>query len=169
MKKNLIRSPLVPKMIVILGLFLGWLIASPLDSTQADSVVGTQFSSSPETRTLEMAKHSKLKSLLKEQKLDLKIFVHLQKSDLSGFKAAQDVQLKEWESNEKKIRHKFFSEHPGGAERRSYIQDFMKRREDLFRQLASDKAQKTKEQSAQLKEFREGQEDKVKKLTGKSN
>lgn len=154
MQRFKVRRPAVaPKVVVFLGLFLCLVLTTTLDTTRADSAFSAQSPFSSEIR-----------SLRKDQKLDLKVFIHLQKSELSGFRAAQEIELKEWENGEKKKRHKFFEDHPAGAERRSYIQDFIKRRDDLHRQIAFDKAQKIKEQNAKLKSFREEQDEKLKKL-----
>ena len=150
------RSRLVPKVMVFLGLSLCLAVTSTLDSTRAESVVSVQYLSSPQ-----------MKKLLKDQKLDFKVFAHLQKSEFNGFRAGQEMQLKEWENNEKKERHKFFSEHPSGSERRTYIQDFMKRREALLQQIGAEKARKVIEQNAKLKVFRDDQEEKIKQLSEK--
>ncbi len=154
MQRFKVRRPTVaPRIVVFLGLFLCLVLTSTLDTTRADSVFSAHYLSSPE-----------MKSLRKDQKLDLKVFIHLQKSELSGFRATQEIDLKEWEAGEKKKRHRFFEDHMAGAERRSYIQDFIRRRDDLHRQIAFDKAQKIKDQNSKLKSFREEQDEKVKKL-----
>jgi hypothetical protein len=147
---------LFPGFMVFLGFSLCLTLTSTLDSTQAEPALSAQYLSSPE-----------MKNLLRDQKLDLKVFIHLQKLEFKGFRASQEVQLKEWESHERKDRHKFFSEHGAGTERRSYVQSFMKRREDLLKQISADKAQKILEQNAKFKSFHDAQEEKVKKLSEK--
>ncbi|MEO5969135.1 MAG: hypothetical protein ABIQ95_04345 [Bdellovibrionia bacterium] len=149
------KSHLTPKILVLIVLSL-CLTVTTFDSTRAEPFLGIQYSSSPQ-----------MKTLLKDQKLDLKVFNHLQKSEYKGFRAAQETQLKEWEAHESKERHKFFGEHETGTERRTYVQDFMKRREDLLRQISEDKAKKIVEQNAKLKTFRDGQEEKIKQLSEK--
>jgi hypothetical protein len=131
-------------------------MTSTLDTTQAGPSLANQMLGNPE-----------MKNLLKDQKLDLKVFLHLQKSDFTSFKAEQDVKLKEWESKEKKERHNFFGEHPAGAERRVYIQDFMRRRDELLHQIAVDKVDKIKDQNEKLRLFRVDQQKKVEELTAK--
>ena len=150
------RSSLTPKIFAFLGFFLCLVMTSTMDFTQAQLITQPQS-----------AELSELKNFLKHQKLDLKIFTHLQKSEFSGFKALQDVELKEWESKEKRERHEFFKNHIVGNERRTYIQDFMKRRGDLLHKIAVEKAEKVKEQSSKLKLFQEEQDKKAKEFPEK--
>ena len=150
------RSRLYPVTLALLGLSLCLTAASALDTIRPGSTPSSQNFSWKE-----------VKSLVRDQRLELKVFVHLQKTEFKGFQASQDIQLKEWEAKEKKERHRFFNDHGAGAERRSYIQDFMRRREDLLRQMASDKIQKISDQSVKLKSFKSEQEDKIKKLGDK--
>jgi hypothetical protein len=154
-KKSRLTSRLPTKILVLIGLSL-CLTVSTLGPSRAEPFLSIQHLSSPQ-----------MKALLKDQKLDLRVFNHLQKSEFKGFRSAQEMQLKEWEAHESKERHKFFAEHVTGTERRTYVQDFMKRREALLRQISDDKAQKSLEQMGKLKAFREGQDEKIKKLSEK--
>jgi hypothetical protein len=158
-------SPRITKIVAALVLLVCFVIVSALSSTRADSVKTHRALSSQ--NLLSSRDRLEVKNLCKDQKLDLKVFVHLQKSEFAGFKSSQDVQLKEWETSERKARHQFFTDHPAGAERRVYIQSFMNRREELLRKMAVERAQKVTEQSSKLKSFRDEQDEEVKRLEEK--
>jgi|GEM_PF-1220368 len=80
-----------------------------------------------------------LSELTQAHKNELKALDRQHQSDLKNLKASQKTRLSEWETREKEARHLFFKEHQNGPERRTYIQEFLKRREDLNHQLASEK------------------------------
>ncbi len=98
-----------------------------------------------------------------DQRLALKVFKHIQETELTELKSSQAAFLKEWTNTEKKLRHEFFEEHTAGTERRAYIQSFIKRREDLLLKNKLEKEAKIQEQKRLLKEFLKKFEDDHKK------
>jgi hypothetical protein len=83
---------------------------------------------------------SPVQQLVQEQKEELRVF----KSDLKRRKV-------DWEVEERKKRHAFFSEEKSGPKRRSYIQDFLRRRTAFKAALAQDLQAKLQEQDLKLK------------------
>ena len=77
-------------------------------------------------------------------------------------KSAQKAQLKEWKKKEREARRKYFEEHKNGPERRAYVQDYLKRREEFeksqnraLRQVRDEWATKRKDLKARRKSARE--------------
>ncbi len=105
------------------------------------------------------------KALLNSQKTELKAFEARQKKELKELKASQDVKHKEWKTKETEARHRYFEEHPRGSERRTYIQDFITRR-DLFRRtLLEEKNHLIHEHEEQVLKLKQEQTEKLMKLS----
>jgi hypothetical protein len=84
---------------------------------------------------------SLLKKLTAMQSEELKALERTYQADAKRLKASQKERLMMWESAEKEARHLYFKDHPNGPERRTYIQEFLKRREQLVHDLSAEKDQ----------------------------
>lgn len=98
-----------------------------------------------------------LREYVRAQRSEIKAIEHRNQFELKELKASQNSRRKEWEAREKQERYKFFESHPKGSERRDYVQDFIRRRDELQKQFAEEKAQKVREQEAVLTEKRKEQ------------
>jgi hypothetical protein len=140
---------------------------TPTPSPTPAAVISPSPAPSPSLQSL--TANVDTKSLLKEftraQSMELKALEHRNKFEWKELKAAQDFRQKEWEKAEKEARHQFFANHQKGPDRRTYIQDFIKRREIFRKHLIEEKTQKThdhenhiarlkKEQAANLEQFK---------------
>ncbi|MFZ9594541.1 MAG: hypothetical protein ACO3A2_00490 [Bdellovibrionia bacterium] len=103
------------------------------------------------------------KEFTKTQRIEFRALEHQQKLDWKEFKTLLERKQKEWEAHEKKQRKQYFTDHPQWSERRVYIQDFLKRREEFRKSLDAERAEKLQDQRVALKTFREGQDDRLKR------
>lgn len=69
----------------------------------------------------------------------------------------QKTFYKDWSAREKEARRKFFSDHDGGRERREFVKDFIKRREELVQ-----------DQKKAILNLKKHQEDEIRNLETKS-
>ena len=74
---------------------------------------------------------------------------HQDRSEMKEFNAAQSLKIKNWREHERSVRKSFFESHQSGPDRRKFVQDYIKRKEqfDLANkndQIASKKASKEK-------------------------
>jgi hypothetical protein len=125
---------------------------------------GTKPSPTPRS-TLSATQRMENQSLLLEfhraQKSELKALGHRYKFEQKELKISQEAHRKEWEQQEKDARYKFFGEHPQGKDRRTYIGDFIKRRESLQKQLKDEQIQRAQEQETHLKMIQKEQAEKL--------
>jgi hypothetical protein len=89
---------------------------------------------------------------------------HRQKMEFKELKAAHKAQLSEWESKERDARHKFFAEHKSGPERRTYIQDYTRRREVLLKIQSDEEDRRSREQSVRLDSLKSEQGERLKEF-----
>lgn len=108
------------------------------------------------------------KSLLAEfqhaQAAELKALDHRNKLELKELKASQSARQKEWEKHEREARHKYFSEHTRGPDRRAYIKDFMERRRSFLQLLTDEAKQRVQEQDVRVTALREDQSERLKEF-----
>ena len=104
-----------------------------------------------------------IKEFQKAQKSEIKALEHRYEFELKELKASQSTRMKEWKDREEKARHLFFEQHGNGPERRLYIQDFMRRRDELNQANKEEIARRLKEQSERVEAVRS---DQLLKLTG---
>lgn len=100
---------------------------------------------------------SLLHQFISAQKSEVKALDHRRRFELKELKAAQDSKLLAFEKNEKEARHAFFEKHTKGSERRTYVQDFLKRREAFKAELLEERTKKLSEFDSSLKEIKEDQ------------
>jgi hypothetical protein len=98
-----------------------------------------------------------LREYLRAQRSEVKAIEHRNQFELKELKASQNSRRKEWEAHEKEERYKFFEAHPKGSERREYVQDFIRRRDEIQKQFSEEKAQKIRDQEKALAVVRQEQ------------
>ncbi len=103
-----------------------------------------------------------LRQFTKAQDNEVAALKHRQKAELKEMKAAHKAQLSEWESKEREARHKFFADHKSGPERRTYVQDFTRRREILLKIQSDDEDRRSKDQSVRLDALKSDQAQRLK-------
>lgn len=103
-----------------------------------------------------------LDELVKAQRTELKALDHRHRLETQELKASQSHYLKEWDKREKEARHKFFAEHPKGAERRPYVIDFRKRGEELRKNQAIERGKKAENYDLYLKSIKKLQSENYK-------
>jgi len=106
----------------------------PVKATTASSLASVQMISAAEGKAL-------LKKLVALQGEEIRARERLYQSDLKQLKVSQKEGLYAWEASEKEARHLFFKDHQNGPERRTYIQDFLKRREQFIHERGAEKEQ----------------------------
>ncbi len=135
--------------LVILNIFCIVIAPFPLAHTE------------PSLQNLSTLHPDEEKSLSQEfliaQKNEFKSWTLQQKLEWKTFKTEQESQRKNWELQEKINRRQFFLDHLKGAERRQFIQEFLKRRQDFLTALAQEKNKKAQEQVAQMNAFQNHQ------------
>ena len=105
-----------------------------------------------------------LREFQRAQGNELKAADHQAKSATKELKASQAARQKEWERTEKEARHKFFAEHAAGAERRTYIHDFLDRRKSFLQLLSDEAAQRAHERDVHLQSLKEDQASRLKEF-----
>jgi hypothetical protein len=93
----------------------------------------------------------------KAQMTELRALEHQYRFELKELQASQSARLQEWERKEKESRHKYFKEHMDGPTRRTYIQDFIKRREAFRKSLSEERNVRTRDQTGRLTATRRDQ------------
>ena len=92
----------------------------------------------------------------KAQGTELEAIKHRQSIELKELLASQAALYKEWNKKEQTERHKYFEAHKG-AERRTYIKDFILRREAFLKLQKDDKVRRLSDQEVHLKSLKEDQ------------
>lgn len=95
------------------------------------------------------------------QKTEVKAMNHRQNFELKELRISQDTRLREWEKAERAARIQFFEVHTKGPDRRTYIQDFIKRRELVRKQFVDQRTQKISDHEASLKVLKDDQAQKM--------
>lgn len=103
-----------------------------------------------------------LAELIKAQHTELKALEHRHRLETQELRASQSHFLREWDKTEKEARHKFFAEHPKGAERRPYVKEFRKRGEELRKTQSLERTKKSEDYEAHLKALKKIQAENVK-------
>lgn len=98
-----------------------------------------------------------LKEFVRAQKTQVQALKHRYKSELDELKASQDIRQKEWRQLENDARHKFFEEHTKGTERRTYMHDFIRRRDAFHKLLVEERVRRMKEQEVHINQIRSDQ------------
>jgi hypothetical protein len=96
------------------------------------------------------------------QRYEMKALNHRYKFENKELKISHENRRKEWERKEREARHKFFEEHPKGAERREYVANFIKRREEFQKTIKEELTQHTQEQERHLKDVQKTQAENLK-------
>lgn len=91
-----------------------------------------------------------LKEFLKAQASEFRAVQHRLQFEAKELKASQEVREREWTKNEKGARHQFFDAHEQGSERRTYIRDFIQRRDEMYRHFADERKQRKLDQESRL-------------------
>lgn len=120
-------------------------------------------SSPPQVLPLNEAKVL-LKEFQRAQKTEIKALEHQQKFELSELRASQKVRQREWEAQEREARHRFFSVHLQGVDRRAYIKSFLERRQALNQILADERAQRAHDFEVRKKALKDDQQAKMKEF-----
>lgn len=102
-------------------------------------------------------------SFRQEQKSALKKLQSQQVAEQKSLKTQLDTELKDWEKKEKELRHLYFKEHSQGSDRRTYIQDFLKRRQDKLNDITSRKTALLDRHKRELNDLKETQKQALKK------
>ncbi len=102
-------------------------------------------------RSLTQAERAMLLSEFKKaQRSELKGIQHRQSVEMTELAASQKARYNEWNEAEKAARRKYFSENTKGADRRAYVQDFSKRRDDFLKLMAQEKTARAAENTARV-------------------
>ena len=122
-------------------------ISNPFSEPHPTSPLVSIASPNPLVKVLITEQEAKtlLKEFLKAQASELKAIEHRTRFELKELKSSQDTRQREWKKAEDDARHTFFEVHNQGPERRTYIQDFIKRRDQFRRSLSDERTQKTQE------------------------
>ena len=139
--KRILSSMLV----ILLGISGGYLVLAESPTSPVEGLLSS-FSSSKLVRDFTRAQKAELKNRDLKNKIELK-----------ELKVAQETHRKNWEKNEKITRHQFFDEHPKGQDRRAYIQDYLKRKEQLNHDFAEEKKIRVAEQEENMKTLKQTQ------------
>ncbi len=144
---------------ILLGASFSFLASAlEVDSHLRDGAqVNPQLTKKMESLGSTVNKNILIRDLIQVQRAEIKAVENRHKIELKELKISQESHEKEWKKNEDKARHQFFKTHTHGPERRSYIQDFIVRRENLKNLLIQEKNKKKEDQSAQLVNVREKQ------------
>lgn len=108
-----------------------------------------------------------LKEFARAQSIEWKSLEHRKQFELKVMKASQDARFKAWKNQESQGRHQFFKEHVKGAERRDYVHDYLRRQEQLLKDIGLEKAHVNQDLDLKLTELKSRQSDRlteVKKL-----
>ncbi len=135
-------------------------------TAEASPLVSPLPNGSPQpNRSLTQAERAMLISeLQRAQRSEYRSIEHRFKLEIKEMLASQKARFREWNETEKIARRKFFSENEKGPERRTYIQDFQKRRNDFIQLMADEKARRTAEQGARLESLRLDHSSKLKEF-----
>jgi acyl-CoA synthetase (NDP forming) len=105
-----------------------------------------------------------LKQFNKAQDNEMAALKHRHKSEMKELRAAHKAQLNEWESKERQARHQFFANNKGGPERRTYVQDYLRRREVLLKIQSDDEDRRSQEQSVRVDSLKNDQSQRLKEF-----
>jgi hypothetical protein len=94
----------------------------------------------------------------RNQKLALQ---HQLEFEWNELKTSQKRKKREWESQEKSARHEFFKKNSSGASRRSYVQDFLKRRDEFRAQQKAELENLKIEKESRLNALQTEQKDRA--------
>jgi hypothetical protein len=72
-----------------------------------------------------------------------KYLSRLESADERNFQNAQTSQQKNWRLNERRVRRQFFDQHMSGPARRTYVQDYLQRKEK-FDEALKEEAERVK-------------------------
>lgn len=100
----------------------------------------------------------------KAQRSEFAAAEHRNRFDTKELWASQKARQKEWEIRERDARHKYFSDHKKGNERREYIKDFIERRKNFLKMLAEERNLRHNEQTVHLKAIKDDQDSKTKEF-----
>jgi hypothetical protein len=151
----------------VVFLFLGGVVSFYAHSgapTDGSAVASTSMTS-PGTGVVTSADAKKmLTEFQRAQNSELKALDHRNKIELKELKAAHSARQREWERREKEARHKFFSEHTNGPDRRAYIKDFMERRKNFLQLLNDERAQRSHDQEVRVSSLRQDHAQRLKEF-----
>jgi len=105
-----------------------------------------------------------MSEFVKAQRTQLKAADHRQDLELKELSASHKARIKEWDSREKGLRRAFFKEHSTGPERRTYVQDFIKRRKAFRVGIAEERSTKVKDHELRRQQLREDHVAKLKEF-----
>jgi hypothetical protein len=142
--------------------FTSFAVSSP--SPSPSYVPLSTVSPTPTLKKVEIDPKVMLKEFTRAQSSELKALEHRNKFEFKELKASQALKLKEWEKKEKEARYRFFETHAKGPERRAYVQDFIKRRDALRKQLAEERTLRSDEYDATVDKLRQEQATRLKQF-----
>ncbi len=95
---------------------------------------------------------------------ELRALEHRHGLELRDLKASQAVRLKEWETKETDLRHKFFADNPKSPDRRTYVKEFIDRRKAFLQILFDERNRRTQEQKVRQTSVRDDQLQRLKEF-----
>lgn len=98
--------------------------------------------------------HLVLSKFQKAQRTELRNLDKKDKLEMKNLKSSQKLRLKKWEGDEKKARYEYFEAHVKGPDRRSYIQDFLQRREKLLQEMKEERSKLIRSQEVRRNELK---------------
>lgn len=98
--------------------------------------------------------HLMVSKFQKAQRAELRNLDKKDKLEQKSLKTTQKARLRKWEEDEKKARYEYFETHVKGPDRRSYIQEFLQRREKLLQEMKEEKAKLTQTQEVRRKQLK---------------
>ena len=126
-------------------------------SPAPDPSASPGIASSPIPVLTSSDKRSLQREFEKAQSAEAAALRHRQAFDLKGLDASQSAQRKDWESRERVARRKFFAEHSQGAERRTYVKDFLERRRIFIQLTLEDRKKRKTEMEVRIKSLKDDQ------------
>lgn len=100
----------------------------------------------------------------KAQWSELGAFDHRKKFEIREMDQAHKARLKEFDTQETKLRHDYFREHTKGPEKRAYIKDFKSRQDILVKELKNQRAQKVTDYKSKREGLVSDQQEKQKEF-----
>lgn len=135
---------------IALGLLLGALYlyqawGSFITTAHAD--VPTAAPSAAQTKRL-------VREFVRAQENELLLLRRKNNADLKALRTSQSAAFKEWDAHERDARHKYFADHKGGPERRTYIQDYKKREDDYILNQKTEESARKRAHDSSLESLR---------------
>jgi len=146
-------------------------VASPAATSAASVAIPTATTASPSgvpvvspspsvAATLSASDKKKLLAeYARAQANQEKALQHTSRSELKQLQAAQGQRSRSWRESERKKRKDYFESHTSGPDRRTFVQDYLKRKKELDDAQKGDYEDAKKKWATKLEDLRKKQKD----------